>query len=107
MKIPTNINIEITNNNTTNVPNISMVRCIRHLFYFKTMRLLLYKNALHSKYCLQLLATAADMNKGKANVVGLMQHQMGSSKWWAAAGGLAVMLRARTVKRQSPGRDSH
>lgn len=43
------------------------------------MRLLLYKNAMHSKYCLKHLATAADMNKGKASVVGLMQHQMESS----------------------------
>lgn len=67
----------MTNNNTTNVPYISMARCTAHLFYSKIMRLLLYKNALHSTYCLQHLATAADINKGKANVVGLMQHQMG------------------------------
>lgn len=30
----------------------------------------------------------------------LMQHQMESSKWWAVAGGLVVILGARTVEAQ-------
>lgn len=64
----------------------------------KTMMLLLYKNALHSKYCLQHLATVSNMNKGKANVEGLMQHQTGSFKCFSDAEGQVVMLRARTVK---------